>query len=31
MKAFDHAADALRYAVVGLQSRPTPRAFVQST
>jgi phage terminase large subunit len=30
LKAFDHALDALRYAVVGLQSRPTPRAFLQT-
>ncbi len=30
LKAFDHALDALRYAVVGLQSRPTPRTFVQT-
>ena len=29
VKAFDHALDALRYAVVGLQSRPAARAFVQ--
>lgn len=30
LKAFDHALDALRYAIVGLHSRPTPRTFVQA-
>ncbi len=30
LKAFDHALDALRYAVVGLQSRQPPRAFIQA-
>jgi PBSX family phage terminase large subunit len=29
-KTHDHAADALRYAVVGLQSRQPSRAFVQA-
>ncbi len=29
VKAYDHALDALRYAVVGLQTRPAPRVFVQ--
>ena len=30
LKAFDHACDALRYALVGLRSRPSPRTFIQT-
>lgn len=30
LKAFDHAADALRYALTGLLSRPTLRTFIQA-
>jgi phage terminase large subunit len=30
LKAYDHALDALRYAIVGLQSRRPPRIFIQS-